>query len=124
MKIVRDFDLDCVFLMSEILDKMDLGVDADSIIKNTKTSKLENKDDVQKLGKEMFIGLAVELGTKIVRKLYKAKNQVKELIVALTDLNMEQVGKLNIKEIKEFFTLLVNHEGFSDFLQQAEESIE
>lgn len=120
MKIIKNFDLDCVFLMSEILDKMDLTVEADRIIKQTKTSKLANKQDAQQLGKEMLVGLGLELGTSIAKKLYKAKDEVKELIVQLTGMTKEEVGTMGIKDIKDFFVELVNHEGFADFLEQAE----
>ena len=122
--IVRDFDLDCVFLMSEIIDKMDLGVDADNMIKKTNISKMENMKDAQKLGKEVAIGIGLELTTKMIRNLYKAKKEVKDLIGILTGLTTEEVQKMNIKGIKEFFTELINHEGFADFLSQAEELTE
>lgn len=124
MKIVKGFDLDCVFLMSEILDKMELGFDADKIIQGTKQNELKNKKDAAALGKEVVVGLGLDIGTKMVRKLYKAKDEVKELIMNLTGMSKEEVGKLGIKDMKEFFVLLVNHEGFGDFLAQAGESIE
>ena len=119
MKIVKDFDLDCVFLMSEILDKMDLGIDADNIIKKTKLAKLETTKDAGKLGKEIIIGVGVELGAKMVRNLYKAKKEVKQLIAELTGEPLEVVNKMNLKDIKEFFNELVKHEGFGDFLSDA-----
>ncbi len=121
MKIVRGFDLDCVFLMSEILDKMELGFDADKIIQGTKQNELKNKKDAAALGKEVVVGLGLDIGTKMIRKLYKAKEEVKELIMNLTGMSKEEVSKLGIKEMKEFFVLLVNHEGFGDFLAQAGE---
>lgn len=121
MKIERSFDLDCVFLMSEILDNMDLNLDADNIIKKTQMSKLENMKDAQKLGKEVLVGLGLELGVKMVRNLYKAKKPVKELIRLLTGMTEEEVSKMSIKQIKSFFEELMNHEGFADFLEQAGE---
>lgn len=124
MKIERDFDLDCVFLMSEILDKMDLNVDADDIIKKTQISKLENMKDAQKLGKEVLVGLGLELGVKMVRKLHKAKEPVKDLITILTGKTKEEVSKMSLKQIKEFFVELINHEGFAYFLEQAGEQTE
>ena len=121
MKIERSFDLDCVFVMSEILDNMELNVDADNIIKKTQLSKLENMKDAQKLGKEVLVGLGLELGVKMVRNLYKAKKPVKELIGLLTGMTEEEVSKMSIKQIKSFFEELMNHEGFADFLEQAGE---
>ena len=124
MKIVKGFDLDCVFLMSEILDKMELGFDADKIIQGTTQNELKNKKDAAALGKEVVVGLGLDIGTKMIRKLYKAKDEVKELIMNLTGMSKEEVGKLGIKDMKEFFVLLINHEGFGDFLAQAGESVE
>lgn len=124
MKIVRDFDLDCVFLMSEIIDKMDLGFDVDNMIKKTSISKMENAKDAQKLGKEVAVGIGLELTTKMVRNIYKAKKEVKELVALLTGQSIEEVQKMNIKGIKEFFVELIKHEGFADFLSQAEELTE
>ncbi len=119
MKIIKDFDLECVFLMSEIMDKMDLGIDADNIIRKTKLAKLENAKDASKLGKEIVVGVGVELGAKMVRNLYKAKKEVKQLIAELTGEPIEVVNKMNLKDIKEFFNELVKHEGFGDFLSDA-----
>ena len=124
MKIVRDFDLDCVFLMSEIIDKMDLGFDVDNMIKKTSISKMENMKDAQKLGKEVAVGIGLELTTKMIRNLYRAKKEVKELIASLTGQSIEEVQKMNIKGIKEFFVELFKHEGFADFLSQAGELTE
>ena len=119
MKIVKDFDLECVFLMSEILDKMDLGIDADTIIKKTKLAKLEGAKDAGKLGKEIVVGIGVEMGAKMLRNIYKAKKEVKQLISELSGESIESVNKMNLKDIKEFFGELVKHEGFGDFLSQA-----
>lgn len=122
--IIKSFDLECVFLMSEIMDKMDLGIDADNIIKKTKLAKLESAKDASKLGREIVVGVGVELAAKMVRNLYKAKVEVKQLIAELTGLSPEEVKKMNLKDIKKFFEELVAHEGFMDFLSEAGASIE
>ena len=103
MKIIKDFDLECVFLMSEILDKTDLGIDADTIIKKTKLAKLEGAKDAGKLGKEIVVGIGVEMGSKMLRNIYKAKKEVKQLISELSGESIESVNKMNLKDIKEFF---------------------
>lgn len=117
----KNLDLDDVFLMSEIIDKMGLEADVEKITKQIKTSKLENKKDASTLGKEVAVGLGIDLVTKIVRNLFKAKKEVKQLISNLTGLSSEEVSKLGLKQIKDFFTELVKHEGFDDFLSQAGE---
>lgn len=122
--IIKDFDLDDVFLMSEILEKMDLSIDADTIIKKTNVAKLENAQDASKLGKDVIVGISLELITKFLKRLYKAKKEVKQLISNLTGFTVEAVGKMTLKQMKEFFTELVGHEGFQDFLSQAGELTE
>jgi hypothetical protein len=124
MKIIKDFDLDDVFLFSEILDKMELNVDIDKMSRKIQTSKLENKDDVKSIGKEVVVSMGADLVVKFMKGLYKAKIQVKQFIANMTGLQLDAVGKMGLKEIKEFFTELINHEGFGDFLSQAGELTE
>lgn len=119
--IVKDFDLDSVFMISEIIDKMGLEADVEKITKQIKTSKLENKKDAAAIGKEVAVGLGIDLVTKILRNFFKAKREVKQLISSLTGLSEKEVGAMTVKQIKEFFTELVGHEGFADFLSQAGE---
>lgn len=119
--IIKTFDLEDIFLLSEIINKMELEIDTDKLIKNTQTTKLENLKDAKALGKEVIVGISIDLSTKFVRNLYKAKNEVKQLIVNLTGLNEEAVSKMKIKDIIKFFEELVSHEDFKDFLSSAEE---
>ncbi len=121
MKIIREFDLDCVFLMSEIMDKMDIGIDADNIIKRTKMAKLENSKDAAKLGKEIVVSIGAEMIANILRNLHKAKPEVKALVEALTGEPPERISKMNLKDMKQFFIALTKVEGFEDFLLQAGE---
>lgn len=124
MKIIKDFDLDDVFLFSEILDKMELNIDIDKMSRKIQISKLENIDDAKAIGKEVIVSMAADLITKFMKGLYKAKIQVKQFIANMTGLQLDAVGKMSLKEIKEFFTELINHEGFGDFLSQAGELTE
>lgn len=119
--IIKTFDLEDIFLLSEIINKMELEIDTDKIIKNTQASKLKNIKDAKTLGKEVIVGISIDLSTKFVRNLYKAKDEVKQLITNLTGLNEEAVSKMKIKDIIKFFEELVSHEDFKDFLKQAEE---
>lgn len=124
MKIIKDFDLDDVFLFSEILDKMELNIDIDKMSRKIQISKLENIDDAKAIGKEVIVSMGADLITKFMKGLYKAKIQVKQFIANMTGLQLDAVGKMSLKEIKEFFTELINHEGFGDFLSQAGELTE
>jgi hypothetical protein len=118
--ITKNFDLDDVFLISEIIDKMGLEADIEKITKTIQTSKLENKLDAAGLGKEIAVGLGIDIVTKMIRNLHKAKTEVKQLISNMTSLGEKEVSKFGVKQIKDFFTELSKHEGFADFLSQAE----
>ena len=117
--IIRGFEFDDVFKMSAIIDKMEIETDIDKITESIKTAKLENKKDATNLGKEIAVGIGIDLITKIIRRLHKASNEVKELIMALTGKTKEEVGKMGIRDIKQFFSELVKMEDFEDFLSQA-----
>lgn len=122
--IIKEFDLNDVFIISEIIDKMGLEADIDKITKTIKTAKLENKKDTAALGKEVAVGIGIDIVTKMIRNLYKAQNEVKKLIASLTGLSLEDVNRMGIKQIKEFFTELFKTDGIEDFLSPAGESKE
>lgn len=121
--ITKEFDLEDVFLISEIIDKMEIEADIEKITKTIQTSKLENTTDALGLGKEIAVGLGIDIVTKMFRNLYKARKEVKKLITNLTGLPDQEVSKFGFKQIKEFFTELFEQEGAVDFLSQAGESI-
>ena len=117
--ITKDFDLDDVFTISEIIDKMGIEADIGKITSTIQASKLENKSDLTGLGKEVAVSIGVDLITKMIRNLFKARKEVKKLISDLTEKPISEVSKMGLKDIKEFFTELFNHEGVGDFLAQA-----
>lgn len=119
--IKKEFDLDDVFLISEIIDKMGIEADIGKITKTIQTAKLENKSDAAALGKEIAVGLGIDVISKMVRNLHKAKSEVKKLVSNMTGLSMDEVSKLKPGQIKDFFTELFEHEGAGDFLSQAAE---
>ena len=118
--ITKDFDLDDVFLMSEIIDKMDLQVDIDKYMNKVKSKeKTEAEIDEEEIGKEMFLKIGIDLAIKFIKRIHKAKKEVKRLIANLTSKTMEEVSKMGIKDIKNFFIELSQQEDFKDFLSQA-----
>ena len=119
---MKDFDLQDVFLLSKIIDKMELKFESDKLSKTIKSEKLENKDDAAKLGKEVMLSLGIDLITKIISNMHKADKEVIQFIANLTEKNIEAVRKMKLKEIKQFFVDLVGQEDFKDFFSQAEDS--
>lgn len=119
--IQRDFQFEDVFTISEILHKMDINADIETITKQIQTSKLENKNDAMGLGKELVVGLGIDLIGKVLKNLFKAKNEVKKLIMDLTGKSKKEVTEMKICEIKEFFGEIFKMEDFGELLKQAGE---
>ena len=120
--ITKQFDLDDVFLMSEIIDKMGLDADVRQVIDQVQTAKLENAQDAKAVGKEVVVGIGVDLIAKFVRNLHKAKKEVKQLIGGMTGKTQDEVSKLSLKDMKDFFAELVSDGEFVDFLKQQGQS--
>ena len=116
---MKEFDLDDAFLMSEILDKTGLMIDIKKVTDSIKHDKLENVSDAKKIGKEAIVTIGLDLMASLIKSLHKARPEVKQLIANLTGKPVDDVGKMSMKEIKNFFLELVKAEGFSDFLSQA-----
>lgn len=121
--IIKPFDLEDVFTMSEIIDKMGLDADVRNVISQVHVSKLENADDAKALGKEVGLGIGIDLISKFIRNLHKAKNEVKKLIGDMSGKSPEEVSKLSMKDMKEFFSELIGDGEFIDFLKQQGQSI-
>ncbi len=121
---MKQFDLDDVFVTSEILDKTGLLLDVKKITEGIKHDKLENITDAKQIGKEAIVTIGLDLMASLMKSLHKARPEVKQLISNLTGKTLDEVGKMSIKEIKNFFSELVKAEGFSDFFKQAVESTE
>lgn len=121
--IIKPFDLEDVFTMSEIIDKMGLDADVRNVISQVNVSKLENADDAKTLGKEVGLGIGIDLISKFIRNLHKAKNEVKKLIGDMSGKSPEEVSKMSMKDMKEFFSELIGDGEFIDFLKQQGQSI-
>lgn len=121
--IIKPFDLEDVFTMSEIIDKMGLDADVRNVIDQVNVSKLENAKDAKALGKEVGLGIGIDLISKFIRNLHKAKNEVKKLIGDMSGKSPEEVSKLSMKDMKEFFSELIGDGEFIDFLKQQGQSI-
>lgn len=116
---MKEFDLDAVFIMSEVLDKTGIIINLKSIVSSLKTEEIQNIRDAQAVGREVGVGLFVQVVGELSKSIHKAQPEVKKLIAHMTDKKVDEVGKMTLKEIKSFFTELVAKEGFADFFKQA-----
>ncbi|HEY5555863.1 hypothetical protein [Acetobacterium sp.] len=121
MLIIKEFDLEEVFLLSEILDKMGLKIESAKLASKVKTGKLENMDDAKAIGKEAIIAIIADLATDFIKSLWKARVLVVKFICNMTGKPEKEVKKMGIKELKQFFTELLDSPDFKDFLASAGE---
>jgi len=121
---MKQFDFDSVLMMSAVLDKTGIVIDIQDIVKGIKQDELKSIGDAQKIGKEVGISIVVQLAGSFMKSMHKAGPEIKKLIAHLSEKDIEDVGKMTFKEIKQFFVDLIKAEGFSDFFRQAVESTE
>lgn len=121
---MKQFDFDAVLMMSAVLDKTGIVIDIQDIVKGIKQDELKNIGDAQKIGKEVGISIVVQLAGSFMKSMHKAGPEIKQLIAHLSEKDIDEVGKMTFKEIKQFFVDLIKAEGFSDFFKQAVESTE
>ena len=93
---MRKLEADDMFLLSEIIDKMDIKIDF--TIKNQ-----------EQMGADLFM--------QLIRKTHKAKAEIRELIASLSGKSAEEVGKMSpsqmIGDIKE----ILKQDGVMDFFK-------
>ena len=114
---MKEFNLEHVFIMSEIIDKMDLKVEAEKLTKTINAQKLEGVEDASALGKEIIVAIGIEILAKFFSTMHKAQKEIIKLVVSLTDKTNEEAKGMKLGEIKEFFNELVKNEGFADFFK-------
>jgi len=121
---MKDFTLSEVFLLSAIIDKMDLRIESEKLTKTIKADKLETANDAMAIGREIVLSVGIDIGVKFVSNLHKANKEVTQFIGSVTGKTEESVREMKLKELKQFFVDLSKTEGFSDFFEQAGESTE
>ena len=114
--IKKELDLEHMFALSEIIDKM--GIQLDDMKGKINATKLESKNDVAQVGKEVGLAIIADLGMKVVSKIHRAKKEVLKFVAEMCDMTVEDAKKLKFKDLKQFFTELFAMEGATDFLEQ------
>lgn len=107
---MKPFELDDTFLLSKILDDLDIDVDLNKLMKSA-----QKEQDLEKAGAD-FIYL-------LFKKIHKGRNSIPEFVASMLEIEIEQAKKLSLKEIKEFFLDLLKQEGIQDFFKSASEEL-
>ena len=105
---MRKLNFEDAFRLSEIIDKMGIKIDLNSM--------MDNADNAQG-DKQAFLGGQIAL--MLISKLHKAKDEVLELVASLTGDDIETVKAYSIKQIKDTFTDLFKQEDIVDFFKPA-----
>ena len=93
---MRKLETDDMFLLSEIADKMDI--------------KLDVKGKTQEeAGTELILFL--------VKKAYKAKDEIKQLVATLTEKTPEEVSRMSPKQLVTSIKEILKQDGVLDFFK-------
>lgn len=103
---MRKLNIDDTFAFSEILDKMDIQADINAIY-----------DEGKKRGIDWAGGQIVFL---LVKKMHKAKEEVIALLASIHEIDIADLRKYGLFELKELITQIVNNEDFGRFFQLPE----
>lgn len=93
---MRQLQTDDMFLLSEIVDKMDLTIDP----------KGKSQEE---LGAELIVMLA--------RRVHRAKDEIKALVAELTGKSPEEVGAMPPGEMIEAVKQIISQDGVLDFFK-------
>ena len=99
---IKGLSTEVIITLSAIIDKMEIG----DQLKNLDINTGDVKKDNEELGKELIV--------LIISKLYKAKDEVYELVSLYKNITVEEAKKVDIIPIiKEIMGI----NGVTDFLQ-------
>jgi len=94
---MRKLNVDDIFLLSEIADKMDFELPAYP----------ESSDNSEKIQREY----GMKLFALLFKKIHKAKNEIKEIVTSVTGKDANEMG---IKELSNAFKEIISQEGALD----------
>lgn len=98
-----------IFLLSKIVDKMELDDNLKSVLAGTKNKKV-NKTE---LGFTIIAGIG--------KKLHKAQDEILELVSEVTGKARKDVEEMSSKEMMKVLKDILSEEGVLDFLHSQQE---
>lgn len=115
---MKKLGIDELFLISEIVDKMDIDipfpkqVDSDKLKKEGKT-----EDEIKEIAAEEQSKYGAKLISILVRKAHKAKEEIKNLIREVTG---KDPNEMTGGELISTFTSILKQDGVAETLQSAD----
>jgi hypothetical protein len=101
---MRELQNDDMYLLSEIADKMDFTLPKAPVM---------DKKNMQEAQKEY----GMQIITLLIKRLYRAKNEINQLIANVTEKSIDEVSKMSIKETIDTFKKILTQDGVLDFFK-------
>lgn len=111
---------DDMYLISEIADKMDVDLPKYPVINIKNESE---KTEIQKAAEKTAIqkDFGMRVIHLLVRKVYKAKKEVNNLIANVLEKKVEEVQKMPITETINILKNILKEDGVMDFFKSAKD---
>ncbi len=106
---MKQFELDDTFLLSQIINDLDIELDLNQFLDKTKNNSAEY------VGGQFFYLL--------IKRWHKGKKSIPEFIAVMSEQSVEEARKMKIPELKEFFIDLFKQEGVQDFFTSASDEL-
>jgi iron-sulfur cluster repair protein YtfE (RIC family) len=106
---MRKLTFEDTFLMSEVLDKMNVDDDLNKLFDEAK----KHPDAQAYLGGKLVL--------MVIKRWHKAKEEIVAFVSIITEKSVEEVKKMSLREIKEVLLELFRNEDFADFFNTAAE---
>ena len=104
---MRKLQFDDTFLLSQIIEDLDIEVDLNRFLEDAK----KHKENPEFVGGQFFLLLA--------KKWHKGKKSIPAFIASLSEKTEDEVRKMGLKETKDFFIDLFKQEDITDFFKSA-----
>ena len=102
---MRELRNDDIYLISEIMDKMDMRY----------PDKPKLKAGEEKLQEKAMEEYGLKLMKTFMRNMYKAKEQLNQLLSSLTEKSIEEVKTMSGSETMNLILSIFGKDGFADF---------
>lgn len=106
---MRKITFEDAFVLSEILDKMNIQSDINAIFDEAKA----------KPGSEAQNYMGGQVVLLLMKSAHKAKKELCEWIASLSGKSVEEVKGMGLKEMSDFLKELFTQEGIGDFFKSA-----
>lgn len=114
---MKPFELEDTFLLSKILEDLDVEVDLNAFM--DLFVKMNNDKDKSVDDKAAF--MAGQFFYLIAKRWHRGRKSIPEFVASMSEKSVEEVKKMKTQEMKDFFVELFKQEDIQDFFKSASE---